>query len=97
MATSMSLIVVFLPVAFMAGIVGRFMYSFGVTMAFAIAVSLLVSFTLTPMMAARYLRREDLQSTKAAARATRVCTRSSSAATWAARLVDGPSLGDRRG
>ncbi|HEV7242615.1 MAG TPA: efflux RND transporter permease subunit [Thermoanaerobaculia bacterium] len=60
MATSMSLIIVFLPVAFMAGIVGRFMYSFGVTMAFSIAVSLLVSFTLTPMMAARYLRREDL-------------------------------------
>ena len=64
MATSMSLIVVFLPVAFMAGIVGRFMYSFGVTMAFAIAVSLLVSFTLTPMMAARYLRREDLNHTE---------------------------------
>jgi HAE1 family hydrophobic/amphiphilic exporter-1 len=61
MATSLSLIIVFLPVAFMAGIVGRFMFSFGVTMAFAIAVSLLVSFTLTPMMAARYLRREDLQ------------------------------------
>ncbi|MDQ3280301.1 MAG: efflux RND transporter permease subunit [Acidobacteriota bacterium] len=60
MATSMSLIVVFLPVAFMAGVVGRFMYSFGVTMAFAIAVSLLVSFTLTPMMAARYLKREDV-------------------------------------
>ena len=60
MATSMSLIIVFLPVAFMAGIVGRFMYSFGVTMAFSIAVSLLVAFTLTPMMAARYLRREDL-------------------------------------
>ena len=60
MATSMSLIVVFLPVAFMAGIVGRFMYSLSVTMAFAIAVSLLVSFTLTPMMAARYLKREDL-------------------------------------
>ncbi|HEX8253116.1 MAG TPA: efflux RND transporter permease subunit [Thermoanaerobaculia bacterium] len=60
MATSLSLIVVFLPVAFMAGVVGRFMYSFGVTMAFAIAVSLLVSFTLTPMMAARYLKREDL-------------------------------------
>lgn len=60
MATSFSLIVVFLPVAFMAGIVGRFMFSFGVTMAFAIAVSLLVSFTLTPMMAARYLKREDV-------------------------------------
>ena len=62
MATSLSLIAVFLPVAFMGGIVGRFMYSFGVTMAFAIAVSLLVSFTLTPMMASRWLRREDLAS-----------------------------------
>src|SRR5947199_7010832 len=60
MATSLSLIAVFLPVAFMAGIVGRFMHSFGVTMAIAIAVSLLVSFTLTPMMSARWLRREDL-------------------------------------
>jgi hydrophobic/amphiphilic exporter-1 (mainly G- bacteria), HAE1 family len=71
MATSMSLIVVFLPVAFMAGIVGRFMYSFGVTMAFSIAVSLLVSFTLTPMMAARYLRREDLQHDAASGGGTR--------------------------
>jgi len=61
MATSLSLIAVFLPVAFMAGIVGRFMHSFGVTMAIAIAVSLLVSFTLTPMMSSRWLRREDLQ------------------------------------
>jgi multidrug efflux pump subunit AcrB len=60
LATSLSLIAVFLPVAFMAGIVGRFMHSFGVTMAIAIAVSLLVSFTLTPMMSARWLRREDL-------------------------------------
>ncbi|HEY0592357.1 MAG TPA: efflux RND transporter permease subunit, partial [Thermoanaerobaculia bacterium] len=60
MATSLSLIAVFLPVAFMGGIVGRFMYSFGVTMAFAIAVSLLVSFTLTPMMASRWLKRDDL-------------------------------------
>src|SRR6266542_3850353 len=59
-ATSLSLIAVFLPVAFMAGIVGRFMHSFGVTMAIAIAVSLLVSFTLTPMMSSRWLRPEDL-------------------------------------
>ena len=44
----------------MAGIVGRFMNSFGVTMAFAIAVSLLVAFTLTPMMASKWLRTEDL-------------------------------------
>jgi len=61
MATSFSLIAVFLPVAFMGGIVGRFMNSFGVTMAISIAVSLLVSFTLTPMMSSRWLRRQDLQ------------------------------------
>ena len=42
----------------MGGIVGRFMKSFGLTMAFAIMVSLLVSFTLTPMMAARWLKVE---------------------------------------
>jgi hydrophobic/amphiphilic exporter-1 (mainly G- bacteria), HAE1 family len=59
LATTLSLIAVFLPVAFMGGIVGRFMYSFGITMAFAIAVSLLVSFTLTPMMCSRWLRRHD--------------------------------------
>ena len=59
-AMSLSLIAVFLPVAFMAGIVGRFMNSFGVTMAFAIGVSLLVAFTLTPMMSSRWLRTEDL-------------------------------------
>jgi HAE1 family hydrophobic/amphiphilic exporter-1 len=55
-ATTMSLIAVFLPLAFMSGIVGRFMRSFGWTMAFAIAVSLLVSFTLTPTLSARWLR-----------------------------------------
>ncbi|HSK78331.1 MAG TPA: efflux RND transporter permease subunit [Thermoanaerobaculia bacterium] len=60
LATSLSLIAVFLPVAFMGGIVGRFMNSFGVTMAFAIAISLLVSFTLTPMMSSRWLKAKDL-------------------------------------
>ncbi|MGH9336461.1 MAG: efflux RND transporter permease subunit, partial [Vicinamibacteria bacterium] len=59
-AMTLSLIAVFLPVAFMAGIVGRFMNSFGVTMAFAIAVSLLVAFTLTPMLSSRWLRAEDM-------------------------------------
>ena len=63
MATSLSLIAVFLPVAFMGGIVGRFMNSFGITMAVAIAISLIVSFTLTPMMSSRWLRREDLHGT----------------------------------
>jgi HAE1 family hydrophobic/amphiphilic exporter-1 len=56
LATTLSLIAVFLPVAFMGGIVGRFMNSFGVTMAVAIAISLLVSFTLTPMMSSRWLK-----------------------------------------
>jgi HAE1 family hydrophobic/amphiphilic exporter-1 len=55
MATTLSLIAVFLPVAFMSGVPGRFLRSFGVTMAFSIAVSMLVSFTLTPMMASRWL------------------------------------------
>jgi HAE1 family hydrophobic/amphiphilic exporter-1 len=56
MATSLSLIAVFLPVAFMSGIVGQFMHSFGVTMACAIAISLLVAFTLTPSLCARWLK-----------------------------------------
>jgi HAE1 family hydrophobic/amphiphilic exporter-1 len=57
MATTMSLVIIFLPVAFMGGIVGRFMSSFGFTSAFSIMVSLLVSFTLTPMLCARFLKR----------------------------------------
>jgi multidrug efflux pump subunit AcrB len=47
---------VFLPVAFMSGIVGRFLESFGLTMAFSILVSMVVSFTLTPMLSARWLK-----------------------------------------
>jgi HAE1 family hydrophobic/amphiphilic exporter-1 len=56
LATTLSLLAVFLPVSFMDGIVGKFLRSFGLTMAFAIAVSLLVSFSLTPMLAARWLK-----------------------------------------
>ena len=55
-ATSVSLIVIFLPVAFMSGYTQRFIYPFGFTMAFAVMVSLLVSLTLTPMLSARVLR-----------------------------------------
>ncbi|MGH7302688.1 MAG: efflux RND transporter permease subunit [Candidatus Rokuibacteriota bacterium] len=55
LATTLSLIAVFLPVAFMGGIVGRFMNSFGLTMAFSILISLLVAYTLTPTMASRWL------------------------------------------
>jgi len=57
-ATTLSLLAVFLPVGFMSGIVGRFMSSFGFTSSFAIAVSLLVSFTLTPTLAARMIKRK---------------------------------------
>jgi HAE1 family hydrophobic/amphiphilic exporter-1 len=56
LATTLSLVAVFLPVAFMSGIIGRFMSSFGLTMSFAIMVSLFVSFTLTPMLSARWLK-----------------------------------------
>ncbi|HEX4914060.1 MAG TPA: efflux RND transporter permease subunit [Vicinamibacterales bacterium] len=59
MATTLSLLAVFLPVGFMGGIVGRFMSSFGLIAAAAIAISLLVSFTLTPMLAARWIRPAD--------------------------------------
>jgi HAE1 family hydrophobic/amphiphilic exporter-1 len=50
--------VIFIPVSFMSSISGRFLYQFGITAACAILVSLLVSFTLTPMMSARMFRRE---------------------------------------
>lgn len=56
LATTLSLVAVFMPLVFMGGIVGRFMASFGVTMSFAILVSLIVSFTLTPSLCARWLK-----------------------------------------
>jgi HAE1 family hydrophobic/amphiphilic exporter-1 len=59
MATTFSLVVIFLPVSFMSSISGRFLFQFGITAAVAVMVSLLVSFTLTPMMSARLLRSED--------------------------------------
>jgi HAE1 family hydrophobic/amphiphilic exporter-1 len=58
LATTLALVTVFVPVAFMGGIVGRFMYSFGLTMAFSIMVSLLVAFTITPMLSSRLLSAE---------------------------------------
>jgi hydrophobic/amphiphilic exporter-1 (mainly G- bacteria), HAE1 family len=59
LATTLALMAVFIPVSFMGGIVGRFLRSFGLTMAAAIFVSLLVSFTLTPMLASRLLKAHD--------------------------------------
>lgn len=56
MATTLSLVVIFLPLAFMKGRTGMFFSSYGMTVAFAIMVSLFVSLTLTPMLASRFLR-----------------------------------------
>ena len=59
LATTFSLVVIFLPVSFMSSISGRFLYQFGITAAVAILVSLLVCFTLTPMMSSRLIRVDD--------------------------------------
>jgi len=56
MATTLSLVIIFIPIAFMTGFARRFVNQFGWTMAMAIMVSLLVSFTLTPMMSSLLLR-----------------------------------------
>ncbi len=53
-ATTMSIMAVFVPVAFMKGIVGRFFFQFGISVAFAVLVSLFVSFTLDPMLSSRW-------------------------------------------
>ncbi len=55
MATTLSLVIIFLPIAFMTGYARRYVNAFGWTMAMAIMVSLLVSFTLTPMLSSRFL------------------------------------------
>src|SRR5262249_40684697 len=59
MATTLSLVVIFLPIAFMNGYAKRFINPFGWTMAFSIVVSMLVSFTLTPMLSSRFLKLSD--------------------------------------
>ncbi|HEY1603354.1 MAG TPA: efflux RND transporter permease subunit [Pirellulales bacterium] len=78
MATSLSLVVIFLPLAFMGGIIGRFFSSYGLTVAFAIVMSLFVSFTLTPMLCSRFLKLDPSEAGHA---------KSKSGFIW--RLVDG--------
>ena len=56
MATTLAIVAIFLPVAFMKGIIGRFFWQFALTVVFSVMVSLLVSFTLTPMLASRFLK-----------------------------------------
>lgn len=55
LATTLSIVAVFVPVAFMKGIMGRFFFQFGITVAFAVLVSLFVSFTLDPMLSSRWV------------------------------------------
>jgi len=59
MATTFTIVAVFIPVAFMPGIVGRFFYQFGITISVAVLVSLFVAFTLTPMLSSKWLHKED--------------------------------------
>ncbi len=56
MATTFTILAVFLPVGFMTGIVGQFFKQFALTIAFAVAMSLLVAFTLDPMLSSRFVR-----------------------------------------
>jgi HAE1 family hydrophobic/amphiphilic exporter-1 len=68
LATTLSLVVIFVPVSFMSSISGRFLYQFGITAAVAVMVSLLVSFTLTPMLSARLFRGQAHEGESAASR-----------------------------
>ncbi len=92
LATTLSLVVIFLPIAMMPGIVGRFMSSFGYTAAFAIMVSLLVSFTLTPMLCSKFLQAQEdgaqVERRLAVSRHGRTLPQD-------ALVVDEPPLGDR--
>jgi HAE1 family hydrophobic/amphiphilic exporter-1 len=54
-ATTMTICAVFVPVAFMEGIIGRFFYQFGLTVTFAVLISLFVAFTMSPMLSSRLL------------------------------------------
>ncbi|MCL2670193.1 MAG: efflux RND transporter permease subunit, partial [Syntrophaceae bacterium] len=60
MATTFAIVAIFLPVAFMKGMIGRFFLQFALTVVFSILVSLLVSFTLTPMLASIFLKRHAI-------------------------------------
>lgn len=65
MATTLSLVIVFLPVSFLSSITGRMLYQFGITATVAILISMLVSFTLTPMMCSKMLRRPAKRASEA--------------------------------
>jgi len=88
MATTLSLVVIFLPVGFMQSIPGRFFKSVALTMAFAIMVSLLVSFTLTPMLSARMLKRVKRKSEEGPAKEGEAVKHEPEKASWIMRFLD---------
>ena len=59
LATTLTIVAVFLPVAFMGGIIGRFFYQFGVTVSTAVLISMFVSFTLDPMLSAHWAEQQN--------------------------------------
>lgn len=85
LATTLSLVVIFVPVSFMSSISGRFLYQFGITAAVAVLVSLLVSFTLTPSLSARLLKPGKGHATSRGGFYAKI----DSAYTWMLRLVMG--------
>jgi HAE1 family hydrophobic/amphiphilic exporter-1 len=64
LATTLTIVAVFLPMAAMPGMMGTFFKEFGLTVAFAVMISLFVSFTLVPLMASRYVRDEEAKEPK---------------------------------
>jgi HAE1 family hydrophobic/amphiphilic exporter-1 len=65
-ATTATIIAVFVPVSFMSGVVGQFFKQFGITVAVAVFFSLLVARLITPLMAAHFLRASPLPAKKMA-------------------------------
>ena len=78
MATTFTIVAVFIPVAFMGGMVGQFFYEFGITVAAAVLVSLFVSFTLDPMLSSRWVDPDIEQDRHDGARSARRCAASTS-------------------
>jgi HAE1 family hydrophobic/amphiphilic exporter-1 len=88
MATTLSLVVIFLPVAFMQSIPGRFFKSMALTMSFAIMVSLIVSFTLTPMLSARLLKRLKRKSEEESPEGGATYSQAVEKSSWIMRFLD---------
>ncbi|HBH17390.1 MAG TPA: AcrB/AcrD/AcrF family protein, partial [Cyanobacteria bacterium UBA9579] len=63
-ATTIAIMVIFLPVAFMQGIIGRFFMQFALTVVFAVMISLVISFTITPMLASRIMKHKSQENSE---------------------------------